>query len=642
MDKAAYQSKQAMDKMKKDAEMVGRALGAMAVTGVAALGYMVKTQIDAMDEMSKLAQKTGTTTESLSALSYAAGLSGVGTEALGKAMIKLAKNMSDAGQGTGEAIKGFAALGISVTNSDGSMKNSDVVISELAKKFATFKDGANKTALAVSIFGKTGADLIPLLNSGADGIKIMTDEASRFGLVMDTEASKAAEQFNDDLERLILTKNAFSNAVVVAVLPALQAVATEMLGASNEADKFKTASSAVKIVLETFLVLGSEVAFTFKGVGTEIGGLAAQLARLAHGDLKGFTAISDAMKADAIKARTEHDAFIASIMGNTPANWMSGYGKHQSGGNALGNAPTIRTTPTGGSKSSGVPESSRALASYVDGLAKVLEKNDQLTESEKALNFLRSLGATGEIANVRELVTGMAAQIDKEADIADWHKQNIANVIAEGEAVTKANEEYQALLKNMLDATPTKQLEKQRAEMTMLADELEAGRISEQLYLEAVTANLGLVADKTDTAKTAADEFGMTMASAFEGAIVNGKEFGDVVDGLAQDILRMTLRKAVTDPLSGWISKGITAMLPSFAVGTDYVPRDMVAQIHQGERIVPAAQNHGGSDGGITINIAATVGDIASKSDVVAGMRATANQITASLSRGQRYGGVMA
>ncbi|WP_313919882.1 hypothetical protein, partial [Tahibacter sp.] len=48
----------------------------------------------------------------------------------------------------------------------------------------------------------------------------------------------------------------------------------------------------------------------------------------------------------------------------------------------------------------------------------------------------------------------------------------------------------------------------------------------------------------------------------------------------------------------------IGADLQSFAVGTDYVPRDMIAQIHQGERIVPAAQNHGGSQPiHITVNV---------------------------------------
>jgi hypothetical protein len=109
-------------------------------------------------------------------------------------------------------------------------------------------------------------------------------------------------------------------------------------------------------------------------------------------------------------------------------------------------------------------------------------------------------------------------------------------------------------------------------------------------------------------------------------------------------MLRLTIRKAFTEPMANFFSTAITSMLPGFAVGTDYVPQDMVARIHKGERIIPAAQNatSGGSGQSINISINATVGDVASKADVVAGMRATANQIAAQISRSQHYGGAMA
>jgi hypothetical protein len=74
-----------------------------------------------------------------------------------------------------------------------------------------------------------------------------------------------------------------------------------------------------------------------------------------------------------------------------------------------------------------------------------------------------------------------------------------------------------------------------------------------------------------------------------------------VLSGLGQDIIRILLRRNVTDPLAnaigsadfGSIFSSIFSNLPSFDVGTDYVPRDMVAKVHKGERIIPAAQNGG-------------------------------------------------
>jgi hypothetical protein len=64
------------------------------------------------------------------------------------------------------------------------------------------KDGANKTAIAVELFGRSGANLIPLLNGGARALSDATDEATRFGLIVSTEAGRAAEQLNDNLTRL--------------------------------------------------------------------------------------------------------------------------------------------------------------------------------------------------------------------------------------------------------------------------------------------------------------------------------------------------------------------------------------------------------------------------------------------------------
>lgn len=111
--------------------------------------------------------------------------------------------------------------------------------------------------------------------------------------------------------------------------------------------------------------------------------------------------------------------------------------------------------------------------------------------------------------------------------------------------------------------------------------------------------------------KDFARDFGLTFSSALEDAIVEGKKLSDVMKALGDDILRILTRKAVTEPLGNAFSSifetsGIgsifSGLLPSFAVGTDYVPHDMVAQIHKGERIVPAHENRG-MGGDININI---------------------------------------
>ncbi|OZB14331.1 MAG: hypothetical protein B7X58_08110, partial [Marinobacter sp. 34-60-7] len=78
----------------------------------------------------------------------------------------------------------------------------DDVFKDIADRFSEMEDGSAKTALAVEIFGRAGAKLIPLLNSGSSGLSDMASEARRLGISFGEDAAKAAEEFNDNLTRL--------------------------------------------------------------------------------------------------------------------------------------------------------------------------------------------------------------------------------------------------------------------------------------------------------------------------------------------------------------------------------------------------------------------------------------------------------
>src|SRR5690606_7013155 len=121
--------------------------------------------------------------------------------------------------GNGEAQKGYNALGISDKDAEGNLKSSDQLLQEVAGKFAQFEDGANKTALAVNLFGKSGADLIPLLNAGAEGIQDMKDEAVELGLTFDQATGKADEAFIDHLTRLDADNKGLFNRSATQLLP---------------------------------------------------------------------------------------------------------------------------------------------------------------------------------------------------------------------------------------------------------------------------------------------------------------------------------------------------------------------------------------------------------------------------------------
>lgn len=214
-------------KFGKSAAIGLAAVTAGAVAAGAALGVAVKGAIDHADELSKTAQKVGVATEALSRLEWAAKLSDVSLEQLSGGLTKLSKSMGDVALGKGgTAATAFKALGISVTDAAGKLKASDVVLSEVAAQFARLEDGSTKTALAVALFGRSGAELIPLLNSGADGLAEMAKESDRLGLTIGTKTGKAAEAFNDTLTRIQAVLGGVVNKVMEAALPALQEFAS--------------------------------------------------------------------------------------------------------------------------------------------------------------------------------------------------------------------------------------------------------------------------------------------------------------------------------------------------------------------------------------------------------------------------------
>lgn len=197
------------------------AAGAAATAAIGGMGMAVKGTIDAADEMAKASKAIGVPIEELSRLRYAADLSGVSFQSLQNGVKRLSMNMSDALAGTGEGAKAFEQLGISVTGADGKLKSSSAVMQEIADKFAAMPDGAEKTALAMRLFGKAGADMIPLLTGGSEALGNLMNEADRFGQVFTEKMGAQAEQFNDNMSRL---KGAFANVaaeIAQRVLPYL-------------------------------------------------------------------------------------------------------------------------------------------------------------------------------------------------------------------------------------------------------------------------------------------------------------------------------------------------------------------------------------------------------------------------------------
>jgi len=188
----------------------------------AAIGIAVKNVVNAADEMTKLAQKTGIATAELQTLAHVASLSGVSAGQMQTAVARLTRGMADMARGgSSEAARAMKAIGVESTNADGSMRNTSEVLADIAQKFSGYRDGAEKSALAMSIFGRSGAEMIPLLNGGRAAIEDARKELEDFGAKASTQLGKDSERLNDNLSRMGTFFQGIAVQIAERVVPAL-------------------------------------------------------------------------------------------------------------------------------------------------------------------------------------------------------------------------------------------------------------------------------------------------------------------------------------------------------------------------------------------------------------------------------------
>jgi hypothetical protein len=221
MGKVDRVAKRTAASMEKSLRTAAAATGvALAAAGASIIG-MARSAIQAADQMDEMSQKVGLSAKTLSELKFAASQSGVSIEQLQTGLVRLSRSAADAAGGGLQAVKAFQAIGVSVRDAQGSLRGTDAILSDLAGKFRAMEDGAAKTALATRLFGRAGADLLPFLNQGSEGIARLSREAAALGVVIGNDTAAAAGQFNDNMDKLRDSFTGLTNDLAREFLPAL-------------------------------------------------------------------------------------------------------------------------------------------------------------------------------------------------------------------------------------------------------------------------------------------------------------------------------------------------------------------------------------------------------------------------------------
>lgn len=226
-------------------------------------------------------------------------------EGLDKALIRLNVGLAEmAGKGS-EASRALRAMGVTAG------QTTLQAMEQIAEEFANMPDGVEKTALAYKAFGKAGADLIPLLNGGREGLRAAAEEAERLGLVIDTKTARAAEAFNDNLSRLGKVTQGITTRITAGLVPTLAAVTNELAGGINTGNQWvefgRTLGQAMLAIAEgAFIVVEA-----LRGIYNAAASVGEGLQALING--QGFQAagkiIADQERATAAGIKAREEAF---------------------------------------------------------------------------------------------------------------------------------------------------------------------------------------------------------------------------------------------------------------------------------------------------------------------------------------------
>ena len=230
------------------------AVAAAIVKAEKAMISMTKESAAFADNIITLSMQTGQSTQQLQEFAYASELIDVSVDTLQGSLTKLTNNMQDTMNGTGNAKASFEALGVSVTNADGSMRSANDVFYETIDALGQVKNETERDAMSMDIFGRSAQDLNPLIIQGSKTLKAYADEAHNMGYVLDDEALSALGAVDDAYQRLQKTQEGVKNQLAVEFAPYLEEFygdVTTMVKDGGKAIKGSGIVDAFGMLLET-------------------------------------------------------------------------------------------------------------------------------------------------------------------------------------------------------------------------------------------------------------------------------------------------------------------------------------------------------------------------------------------------------
>lgn len=209
--------------------IIGAAIGGVAAAGVAALVPLIGSFVETTGAIGDTAERTGASRERLQELGFAAQMAGSSSEALNGALQKMNLTIASAKGGSKELKEMFKGLNISFKNANGTAKSTDEIFDVIVNRLSRIKDPALQAKAAVTIFGKSATELIPLIKGGNAGIAEMAKRARDLGIVIKEDAVGSGEELGDVLDQLSFALKGAGNTIAATLVPTLVTLGNQLV-----------------------------------------------------------------------------------------------------------------------------------------------------------------------------------------------------------------------------------------------------------------------------------------------------------------------------------------------------------------------------------------------------------------------------
>lgn len=543
-------AEKALKQFQKQAEAAGKTIGAAIAAGVVGAAVAFDQLNKGAADFQDMAEMIGDSGENVASLAVAAATAGVGMESLTSASIKLTKGLTGVDDESKAAGAALAALGFNVK--EFKQLNPVAQYEAVGKALSKFADGADKTAVAVALFGKSGAEQLKVFKA--------LDEAGGRQVILTEAQIKAADAYADAQARSLAQLKLYAQAAATQALPAfndlLEAAsqlikefigvdaATGKLSADNAVVAFaETAADAIAQVVEAVQILG----LGFDVTGKAIGANAAIIGQVLEGNFKQALAIGEEARGQIAKQVGDFELFTVKLQKLRDASKAAA--ANPASYSNEGRAPTLTPLKFDGVADKQAAAKQSAADKYIESLKTQAQQVAELTTYEKLLDDI-SRGRLGKLTAGQQVVLqNLAVQIDATKQLAEQRKID-NEILSDSNKKVQENFESARKLAESVE-TPIETLNRELEELNRLTAEnpFVTQETAARLSSEAFKKYAESVKKAGDETNTFAEQAASNIQDALgESTLAILKGDFDSIERLWMDlILRMVAQAAAAD-----------------------------------------------------------------------------------------------